>query len=46
LIERLTSSQHFDTFIGFFVVTLAIVSALCFVVGVAVVLDAIVGVLR
>jgi hypothetical protein len=46
VIERVTASRHFGTFIGVFVVTLAVVSALCFVVGVAVVLDAIVGVLR
>jgi hypothetical protein len=46
VIERLTSSKHFDTFIGFCAATLGIVTALCFVVGVAVVLDAIVKVIH
>ena len=44
--DRVTSSRHFATFIGCLAATLGIFTALCFVVGVAVVLDAIVEVIR
>jgi hypothetical protein len=46
VLDRVTASRHFQTFIGFCAATLGIVTALCFVVGVAVVLDAIVKVIH
>lgn len=46
MLDRLTASPHFATFVGVFVATLALFAALCFVVGVAVVLDVIVGAIR
>ena len=46
MLTRLTASPHFATFLGAFALALGLFAAGCLVIGVAVVLDAIVGVLR
>ncbi len=43
MLDRLTNSRHFQTFLGAFALTLGLFAALCLVVGVAVVFAAIVG---
>lgn len=43
MLSRLTASPHFATFLGAFALALGVFAAACLVIGVAVVLDAIVG---
>lgn len=44
MLDRLTTSRHFQTFLGAFALALGVFLAACLLVGVAVVFDAIVGV--
>lgn len=44
MFDRIANSRHFATFLGSFAFSLGIFTLVCLVIGVAVVLDAIVGV--